>query len=194
MRVQAQATQKRHPAHHVLLKSAPQPFIPAIRKSKTHRAARHHQRQCLGHKLPIQPLRDAPNAPRTAISRRRLSARTSNRLDTFTHAISSSNPAPALQAPAESAGYPRQSHPTSGITLALLPRFESGYCLSSCRNGLHLRHRGATVTPSFNLATPSRSWQLRRVSHPPVGCNGSQNSAMSLGANSKSCGSTPTIV
>ena len=37
---------------------------------------------------------DAPNAPRTAISRLRLSERTSNRLATFTQAISSSRPAP----------------------------------------------------------------------------------------------------
>ena len=36
----------------------------------------------------------APSAPRTAISRLRLSDRTSSRLATFTQAISRSNPAP----------------------------------------------------------------------------------------------------
>ncbi len=41
---------------------------------------------------------DAPRAPRTAISRFRLSERTSSRLETFTHAISNSKPAPPSSA------------------------------------------------------------------------------------------------
>ncbi len=74
---------------------------------------------------------EAPSAPRTAISRLRLSERTNSKLDTFTHAISSSNPAP----PSSASRIGRMS-PTNGsdseITLAPWPRFESGYCLSSC--------------------------------------------------------------
>ena len=99
---------------------------------------------------------DAPNAPRTAISRFRLSERTSSRLETFTHAINSSNPAPPSSARKIGLTFPTIAS-DSVITLAPWPRFESGYCFSNCFAIVVASACAAsTVTPSFSLATPFR--------------------------------------
>ena len=63
----------------------------------------------------------------------------------------------------------------TGIVMMLLfmhmyfapwPRFESGYCSSSCLAIADISASAvSTATPSFRRATPVRPWQLRRRSH-----------------------------
>ena len=60
----------------------------------------------------------APRAPRTAVSRLRLSARTSIRLATFTQAISSSRPAPSTITSRDSACGGGRLHPVALARLA----------------------------------------------------------------------------
>ncbi len=75
--------------------------------------------------------RPAPSAPRTAISRLRLSALTSSRLETLTNPIRDRSPAPASSAISVGRISPRIAS-TSGITVALRSRLEWGYCAAIC--------------------------------------------------------------
>jgi len=74
--------------------------------------------------------REAPSAPRTAISRRRPSALTSTRPATFTAAMSSSSAAPPVSVSRIGRTRPTMTSLSSTTTLAW-PRFESGYNCSS---------------------------------------------------------------
>ena len=116
--------------------------------------------------------RDAPSALRTAISRRRLSARTNSRLDTLTHAISSSNPAP----PSSTSRMGLMSaamNDDRDTTLAAWARFESGYCFSNCSAIAFISASARfTVMPSFSRATPSKSRQSRCFSQSVIGRSG----------------------
>ena len=102
----------------------------------------------------ISRMRDAPSAPRTAISRLRLSDRTSNRLDTFTQAITSSNPAPPRSA--KKIGRTSFTNTSeSGFTQAPWPRLSSGYWISNCRAIAFMSAKAAsTVTPSLSRPMP----------------------------------------
>ena len=114
--------------------------------------------------------RDAPRAPRTAISRRRLSERTSSKLDTFTHAISSSKPAPA-----SSTSRIGRTSPTitsrQRFDAATLAAIGVGILLLQLRgNRLHFGPGFLDGNPILESATPVRLWQLRRRSQVPFTC------------------------
>ena len=100
---------------------------------------------------------DAPSAPRTAISRLRVSDRTSSRLATFTLAISSSNAAPHNSTSSIGRMSPTITS-VSGIRNAAWSRFESGYCFSSCLAIASMSSIAASnVTPSLSRAMPTQA-------------------------------------
>ena len=108
---------------------------------------------------------DAPSARRTAISRRRLSDRTRIRLATLTLAITSRRPAPPSSTSRIGRTLPTitSERPT---TVALWPRFESGYWSSSCLAiAFTFASPDSTDAPSARRATPYKLWHPRRESH-----------------------------
>ena len=97
---------------------------------------------------------DAPSAVRTAISRRRVSERTSTRLATLIVAMISSSAAPA-----SSTSKIGRTSPTitslSGLNAAPCPRLLSGYSFSSCAAIAFTSASAiANVTPSFSRPSP----------------------------------------
>jgi hypothetical protein len=91
---------------------------------------------------------------RTAISRRRLSDRTSSRLATFTVAMMSSSPAPLSKTISIGRILPTITS-VSGTTAAPWPLLESGYSFSSCCAMDAISAAAVwTDTPSFSRPTP----------------------------------------
>ena len=78
--------------------------------------------------------RSAPSARRTAISRVRLSERTRSRLATFTPRDEEQQRRPTEEQEQHRDGRSRRSFRSGSTRLAPWPRFESGYCCSSCRS------------------------------------------------------------
>ena len=130
----------------------------------------------------VRRAKDAPSAPRTAISRRRISARTSSRLAMLTQAMSNRTTEPASRIRRMGRISPVMES-LKGMTSAPCPWLDCGYCFCSWEAiVLVLASAVETATPSLRRARPENGRHARSVSQTPRSWIVTQSSA-ARGAN-----------
>jgi len=91
------AFEKRHVGRHIFGNQVGKKLHEPAANDHACKTSRQCQQESFRHKLTHQSRRRGTSAPLTAISRLRLSERTSTRLATLTHAIKQQQPGPAQQ-------------------------------------------------------------------------------------------------